>query len=429
MTLDAPLADAELRSWYASAPLDLAWLGRPQWRAFRWRDARGAWHEAARVRDAEALRARLLARPPADLYVTTAAWLDPARLPRLGDRERPPPILLDHLVVFDVDVPPFSVRSLERARREARRVVRWLARDTPLALAHVAFSGAKGFHVVARDPDRAPFEEPDRRKRESRVRDARATLLARALDAGLAVDRTVTADTRRVIRLPGSLHSGTGFACAIVPEERLSTRVDAWLPELPRHARAPWPPSRPPAPVARAGEGASAARARERARKRALELQATSHVAGTRDRSALLAWLPKAWGAGARARERALAILRESGLAPGLLFALDDRLLLLVPRAVPRAALAARLSRALPGFAGALDRRGHAWAAVAGRVGPGRTPAGALLPAGVLAADAPCAHPWSRPHVALAKRLGQDVEASGAIAGRGALPLRLAEIS
>ena len=50
----------------------------------------------------------------------------------------------------------------------------------------------------------------------------RGKLLQRVLDAGFDVDKTVTADTRRIIRLPSSLHGKTGWVCTIIDRETLA---------------------------------------------------------------------------------------------------------------------------------------------------------------------------------------------------------------
>ena len=423
---------AELLAWWRAHPPDLAWLERPGRHLFRWRDAAGRWHASTGRVSSGARLARLASRhPPRDAYVGTASWLDPVGLPRLRDLSRPAPILLDHLVVFDVDAAPWSLRRLDAARRATRDLLAWAERETDLSPVHVTYSGSKGFHLVARDPDRSPFQEPDPRRREARVRDARRALLRRALDAGHPVDPTVTADTRRVIRLPGTLHGATGWACTVLPRGRLDEPVADWLPTLPRHPRAAMPPRwvapRVRVPSLRLGAFVRRLRGPPRPDTR-LEMQASTHVAGTRDREALLAWLPAAWGAGEPALRRADRALAEAGLGPGLLWRHGGRLLLLVPRAIPRRRLARVAPRlGLAPLARALDARGHGWTAVA----PARWSDGAqeadLVPAG-LVQGAPCRHPWSRPHLDLARRLGQPLEGGPGAAGADGVKVRLAEL-
>ncbi|GIR75793.1 MAG: hypothetical protein CM15mP78_04920 [Candidatus Poseidoniales archaeon] len=51
---------------------------------------------------------------------------DAARPPKRAEEERPQPILLDHLVVFDIDERPFCYRRLERARKATLGLLQWL---------------------------------------------------------------------------------------------------------------------------------------------------------------------------------------------------------------------------------------------------------------------------------------------------------------
>ncbi len=101
----------------------------------------------------EALARHLSTKPPSDLYVSTSAWLDPVNLPGLRDDTKPAPVLLDHLVVFDMDLGPFSMKRLEEVRKRTSALLLWLNQHTELELLHVTFSGGKGFHVILRDPD------------------------------------------------------------------------------------------------------------------------------------------------------------------------------------------------------------------------------------------------------------------------------------
>ncbi|HEV8361058.1 MAG TPA: hypothetical protein VGR28_11445 [Candidatus Thermoplasmatota archaeon] len=411
----------EVRAWLRDHPPDLDWLGKPGWHQIRWRDLRGAWHTARRpVRSGRELVSLLDRAPPADVFVGTAAWLDPARLPRLGDARAPRPILLDHLVAFDLDERPCCLARLERARRAAVRLCDWIERATALELEHVAFSGAKGFHVVARDPDRAPFREPNLRAREAKVRAARQRLLDAALAAGHPVDPVVTADTRRVLRLPGTLHGATGWPCSVVPLEALDQPIALLLATLPKPAWAtPFPRWRPPPRPQRRAPIAAA--------ERALELQASTRVPGTRDRHALLWWAPRAWGCRQRARRHVLQALEALRLGPALLWERDGQLLVLVPRAIPQRALAAGAQAAgLGQLAASLDARGEAWLAVAPRASAGALGPG-LRPAGVVEGSR-CAHPWSRAHLDLAQRLGQPLAGGADAAGTAAPRLRLAEL-
>ena len=150
------------------------------------------------------------------------------------------------MVIFDIDMRPFCRSRLERARKAAQSLRDWLLENTELRIQHVSFSGSKGFHLVAHDPDRSAFAEPDPAKREEAVREQRKTLLDSAIEAGHPVDPVVTADTRRIIRLPGTVHGLTGWECTILDEGWLERPVAEWAGSIPRHPMAARLPARPP---------------------------------------------------------------------------------------------------------------------------------------------------------------------------------------
>ena len=63
--------------------------------------------------------------------------------------------------------------------------------------------------------------------------------------AGHNVDPVVTADTRRIIRVPGTLHGSTGWTCSILREGQLERPVSEWISEMPKHEMASKIPRRP----------------------------------------------------------------------------------------------------------------------------------------------------------------------------------------
>lgn len=112
-------------------------------------------------------------------------------------------------------------------------------------LKYAAFSGSKGFHLLFDDPDWESVADPF--EREQRVIERRRALVGEVIAEGIAIDTSVTVDTRRIIRVPGTINSRTGYACTRLTPEQLGTPVDEWLPlvkRLPSHnpiRRLNWP--------------------------------------------------------------------------------------------------------------------------------------------------------------------------------------------
>jgi DNA primase catalytic subunit len=433
-----------LKAWYSNNPVDLDWLDKPSRHQVRWRLLNNRWVTASRqFRSAESLQKELARHGPRDVYIGTSAWLTPLNLPKRSDEDSAPPVLLDHLVVFDIDFRPFCYRRLEKARQATSELLVWLEANEPLELVSISYSGGKGFHLILQDTDRALYAIPGPREREDAVRASREALLDRVVEQGFPVDRTVTADTRRVIRLPGSLHGTTRWACSRITPAQLHQPLKGWVDMLVRDQAShslpywpygirdviQWPKKRLNARRNSKNKKSTPARLGNNATTHPLMMtfQASTQVVGTKERSAFMAWIPERWTA---AHMKAVAErIRELGWGPVHRFNSLERTLLVAPRAIPIQQLRKVLpSMGLQAFATQLGQLGHAWVDAS----PVKTAenelegelnyAGPWEEAGVGRGTVP----WSATHLELIRRFGVEVD-TGAdeVAGRPEPALRM----
>jgi hypothetical protein len=163
----------------------------------------------------------------------------------LGRRERTPVsdnIFLSSDIVFDIDRSPFSLDNLELARQDTLRLLTF-CNDNHLTVKYIAFSGSKGFHVICADARR--YDDPSPLVREDMAKAARREIIARVLAEGIAIDTKITADTRRILRVPGTVNSKTGYVCTVLSREQLAEPVSAILKYIPRvNAGTPLIPAR-----------------------------------------------------------------------------------------------------------------------------------------------------------------------------------------
>jgi DNA primase catalytic subunit len=171
-------SEDELSSYYFEREIDLSWLTKSSRHQFRWKSLKGPWITSdRRISSSKKLIELFSNSIPSDVYVSTSSWLNPVNLPRIKDTKKPSPILLDHLVVFDIDIRPFCLVRLEEARKATLDLRNWLIDNTDIQIRHITFSGSKGFHIIAKDPDRESFSEPDPVLREEKVKSQRKRLL------------------------------------------------------------------------------------------------------------------------------------------------------------------------------------------------------------------------------------------------------------
>lgn len=226
-----------LRAYYETASL---WLPpKPTHRQFRVAVARPDGTLAFRkiedrVRDVETLRRWLLRFVPAHAYFTTSRWLDPQRL---GPRELRGTragyriahnVFLGQELYFDLDVPD----DLAAAKDHALRLLDFL-RGEGLRELRLVYSGNKGFHVHAYDFEtrfRTDLPE-DPREREGAAQSARIDLVERLIAADVPIDVDITMDTRRILRLPGTVHGKTFNICELVDPAELDAFEPAHIPQ------------------------------------------------------------------------------------------------------------------------------------------------------------------------------------------------------
>ena len=221
-----------IRHFYRTAPPDLSCLSDLPHRHFRLFLPNGRFLKVdQRIRDAARLQSWLVRFAPRDVYYSVSCWLNPELL---GSRYGTPltnNIFLSSDLVFDIDRSPFTLHNLEDAKNDTLRLLEFL-RENNYAVRYCAFSGSKGFHVVAHDPERYPCPRPF--DREDLATKTRSRLLERVAAEGIEVDRKVTLDTRRILRLPGTINSKTGYACTILDDTRIRQPVKEILKTVPR---------------------------------------------------------------------------------------------------------------------------------------------------------------------------------------------------
>jgi len=223
------------------------------------------------------------------------------------------------------------------------------------------------------------------------------------------------------------VHGSTGWECTILEEGWLECPVAEWVNSIPRHPMAVRLPARPPISLPRLS---LPGRRKKRPRKQAdhgpeyASLEVSSHVAGTKDRSAVVAWLPSKWGDVTESIEKAQMAFDAMDIGPVAYLHDGQRGLAIVPRAIPRDFLMARLPRAgLHQLSHEIRRFDHSWVRITGKMDDDGWE-GELEPITVLGYETSerCSHPWSASHLELCKRLGLPIRQGGGDVAGGSEP-------
>lgn len=191
------------------------------WRHFRYFDGK-KWIKVKKQIRSEKQLNKILPDIPVDLYYSITCFLEPYTLGKKSKKD----IILKSDLAIDVDG-DFSIEGLEKAQKVAIKTLKYMKTQKDYKLRYIAFSGGKGFHIVY--DDLSPIHiHPYMRIDDITKRRRR---LIELLPKG--IDKEITADVYRVIRLPGSVNTKTGYICSLISEEQLRIPIRELLKHIP----------------------------------------------------------------------------------------------------------------------------------------------------------------------------------------------------
>ena len=364
------MKDFDFNQYYQNNEVDLSWLIKPSQHGFRWRCSDGSWRKSKRrVSSIDSFRKAIGKDNPSDIYFSTSSWLEPIDLPNLNDEIKPHPILINHLIVFDIDFAPLSLENLERARLTTLNLHKWIQKNYHYELISISFSGSKGFHLFYNDPDRSLFSIENSKDRETAVKENRKKLLQEVLLAGFKVDPRITADTRRIIRLPGSIHGKTGLLCHRINVERLRENIESWINDVPSffgNLEIPKVAKAKPKKVNQASKKVTKEVVKSFVEQTYM-VEVSNHLPSTKDRTSLIFWTPYSWGIGEDCLDRLENLVKSKNLADSYIFSDGERILFICPEAFTRAKIVKVLHKiGMEKLSKTLAARKHYWVRISG---------------------------------------------------------------
>lgn len=164
------------------------------------------------------LRAFLVERAPNHVYFSGAKY----EIPDCNDMKLKKKQMLGADLLFDIDFDKLKVPTLQEAKKQSIKLIRILRKDFGFEDILWVFSGSRGYHVHIRDACVQKFKNPERRE----IADYFCEFLpGRKNRKGepmrnskhVQIDAPVTCDFTRLIRLPGTIHGGSGKLCELLP--------------------------------------------------------------------------------------------------------------------------------------------------------------------------------------------------------------------
>jgi len=212
----------KIGEFYSQNAPNLEMINNPNWRQFRFALFNRRFFKVPdSIKNEKDLQKWLVSKKPMDVYYSVSKFLSPHLIGPKGEKISEN-LFLGSDLVFDIDFEPFCIRNLEKARRETIKLLSFI-KEKNFEILYIAFSGAKGFHLVCKDPYKYDFDNPI--ERENKAKEYRRKLVDEILEKEIKIDPKVTVDTRRILRLPGTINSKTGLECILLDEKQLEKRA------------------------------------------------------------------------------------------------------------------------------------------------------------------------------------------------------------
>ena len=185
-----------------------------------------------RITSKEKLRKWLLRLNATDVYFSTAQWLNPEKIGRKGESGSyrwAHNLLLDHSLYFDTDAKPVCWENLEQTYSDIKQVYAKCIKDG-FRLNYLAFSGSKGF--IASFTDNVKIENELPVQRIDNTSEKRKVYIVDKFEE-IDIDQPVTTNVMGIRRLPGTIHSKTGFVCSLISPENLHCNIKTIINNCP----------------------------------------------------------------------------------------------------------------------------------------------------------------------------------------------------
>jgi len=202
-------------SWYQAKWMP--WVPKDsKWHHYRVETFDGKWKKLwdKRIKSRSILRKNLLKPaifPPRNVYYSVLKWLNPKDLGsrKVGNYSLGGPLIFD----IDAKTPKmYGDMTIEKAKEEIQNLEEFLTKTYGFSDFAYTFSGKKGFHLYVKDFSLSNIRKVyDQSNRESVEKNLRSTIAKEVLRKRLNIDAEVTSDVRRIVRLPNTLHGGSGF--------------------------------------------------------------------------------------------------------------------------------------------------------------------------------------------------------------------------
>ncbi len=180
----------------------------------------------------EKLLRELEKRKYSDAYYSVARFLNPENIASKLSERPYETVFLGMDLFFDVDFKEESIeKNIEKGVLEVKKIIDF-SRDKDWKIRYIAFSGYKGFHISFEDiSNYSNLGNP--KEREEKAIEDRKEIIEEMVRKGITIDEKITVDSRRIVRLPYTYNSKTGYMCLPIKKSALGLPAKEILRRIP----------------------------------------------------------------------------------------------------------------------------------------------------------------------------------------------------
>ncbi len=167
-----------------------------------------------KIRTLNDVRDMLIHYAPLHAFYSTSYFLNPTKVGRKGSDGAI--FLFSDEFVVDVDR-----ENLEEAKEDTLKLIEAI-REINLTIKYVVFSGHKGFHIHCKMPSLSNIEDATLSMKKSLV-DKLNAKTEELFGHVIPIDEAVSYDTRRIMRIPGTIHGETGNIVEKVDPQKIKS--------------------------------------------------------------------------------------------------------------------------------------------------------------------------------------------------------------
>lgn len=162
---------------------------------------------------------------PKNAYFMPVKWLNPIFS---GKTKGELDVMLSSPLYFDIDLKDLNPPTFKKVTENTKKLIEYIIREYGQSPDLVVFSGRQGYHVHYWNWDFSDLISINPQERILRFKREREKITLDILKNGIVIDKQITIDPYRILKIPNTLHGITGLIAKPVEDlDNFKPLIDA----------------------------------------------------------------------------------------------------------------------------------------------------------------------------------------------------------